>query len=215
MKDFWGSSKSTALTLALTGFVGICVLIFAYHLHHYTEILNGVISGLTIILGMVTAEWLRSAREDSAANVSRLHTLQLNYYSLVLNPEFLLEDDTLSLRFQEQIKMFYDIGYQLDLLATKTRWLQPNAKKIRLQSLLLNAKSTAMFRDAVENRHLWSVEERHGLQLEMLALAEIALSAGKKESDLSMDMYLKSRKTEPREGMSLVWLKQAEREKER
>ena len=80
MNDFWKSSKSTALILAITGFVGICVLAFAYHLRHYTEILSGVIGGLTIILGMVTAEWLRSAREDSEANVSRLHILQLNFY---------------------------------------------------------------------------------------------------------------------------------------
>ena len=68
MTSFWKFSKSTGLTLAITGIVGICVLVFAYHLHHYTEILSGVIGGLTIILGMVTAEWLRSSREEAAEN---------------------------------------------------------------------------------------------------------------------------------------------------
>lgn len=212
MNDFWKSSKSTALILAITGFVGICVLAFAYHLRHYTEILSGVIGGLTIILGMVTAEWLRSAREDSEANVSRLHTLQLNFWSLTLNPELNLED-SLSPRFQQQMKTFWDVQYQLHLLAVKTRWPQPNAKRIRLESLLLEAKLTAMFRDAVENDHLWNAAKRHKLQEEMIELYSLILPGGKKDEALLTETYLKSRETEVREGMSMVWLKQAEREK--
>jgi len=214
MNDFWKSSKSTALILALTGFAGICVLAFAYHLRHYTEILSGVIGGLTIILGMVTAEWLRSAREDSEANVSRLHTLYLNFFSLTLNFELNLED-SLSPRFQQQMKILWDVQYQLRLLAVKTRWPQPNANRIRLKSLLLEAKLIAMFRDAVENDHLWNAEKRHKLQEEMIELWSLILPGGKKVEALSTEMYLKSRETEVREGMSMVWLKQAEREKER
>ena len=214
MNDFWKSSKSTALTLALTGFAGICVLAFAYHLHHYTEILSGVIGGLTIILGMVTAEWLRSAREDSESNVSRLHILQLNFYSLVLNPNFLL-DDLFSPRHLEQMEKHWEVQYQLHLLAVKTRWPQPNAKRIRLRSMLLLAKLAAMLRDAVENEHLWSAEKRHALQNEFLELTRLILPTGKKVEALLEEMYLKSRETEVREGMSMVWIKQAEREKER
>ena len=214
MNDFWKSSKSTALTLALTGLAGVSVLAFAYHLRHYTEILSGVIGGLTIILGMVTAEWLRSAREDAEANVSRLHTLQLNFYSLVLHHDFSLED-SLSPRVQQKIEKFWEVQYQLHLLAVKTRWPQPNAKRIRLQSLLLEAKLVAMFRDAFENDHLWSAEKRHKLQEEFLELWYLILPGGKKVEDLFNETYLMSRETEVREGMSMVWLKQTEREKER
>ena len=211
MNDLWKSSKSSSLVLILTGLVGVCVLAFAYHQHHFTEILSGVIGGLTIILGIVTAEWLRTAREDSEANVSRLHTLQLNYYPLILNPDFLLGDETVPL-IKEQTKTFYDVNYNLLLLATKTRWPQPNAKKIRLQALSLRAKNLAMFRDAVENRHLWSAEKRHGLQIEMNELADTVFTRRKRDVEIAREIYYKSRETEPREGMSMVWLMQAERE---
>ena len=69
MFDFWKFSKRTALTLMATTLAGAFGLVFAYHLHHYTEILSGVIGGLTIILGMVVAEWLRSSREQAEKTI--------------------------------------------------------------------------------------------------------------------------------------------------
>ena len=162
---------------------------------------------------MVTAEWLRAAREDSEANISRLHTLQVNYFPLILNPDFLLGDETVPL-IKEQTKIFYDVTYNLELLATKTRWPQPNAKQIRSKSLSLRAKNMAMFRDAVEHGYLWSAEKRHGLQMEMNALADAVFAVRKKDLDMAKEIYYKSRETEPREGMSIAWLMQIERESE-
>jgi len=124
MNDLWKFSKSTALILALTGFVGICVLTFAYHLHHYTEILTGVIGGLTIILGMVTAEWLRSAREAVVSVRSSIASLVTRFSVVVYNAEFML-DDPYSKAHREEYIASQEVMYEL-------KYLQPRPDGQRL-----------------------------------------------------------------------------------
>lgn len=48
---------------------------FAYQRHRSSEILTGVIGGLTIILGMITAGWLRASREQIELTRSRFFEL--------------------------------------------------------------------------------------------------------------------------------------------
>ncbi len=211
MTEFWKFSKSTVLTLVITGVVGTCVLAFAYHLRHYTEILSGVIGGLTIILGMVTAEWLRSAREEAAVNELRRHNLMVNIQWHFFNAEFFLEGP-FTPESEERFKTYSDMRHQLNLLAIRTRWPQPNAKRIRQQAIPLAAKWDAMARDAMQNGHLWSAQKRYELYIEAVDLLDLILGGGKKVEALYNEIYLKSRETAPRKGMPMHWLRQEERE---
>ena len=207
MTSFWKFSKSTGLTLAITGIVGICVLVFAYHLHHYTEILSGVIGGLTIILGMVTAEWLRSSREEAAENEVRRHHIMLNIQWHFFNGPITAENE-------ERFKTYSDMRHHLNVLGIRTRWPQPNAREIRKQAISLAAKWDAMVRDAAQNGHLWSAEKRYYLYIEAVDFLDLILGGGKRVEDLYNQILSESRETTPRKGMPLHWLHQAEREKE-
>lgn len=211
MNDLWKSSKSTSLTLLVTSMAGILILAFAYHLHHYTEILSGVIGGLTIILGMVTAEWLRSTRDEAEATERRLRSIAVNFRSVVFNVEYLLTDPSAPLHQEKEIAL-RELFYELSQVARKTRWPQSNAKEIRRQALEVLTGLSAMIQDATENEHIWSVEKRFGLGLEAVHLLNNIVD-GTKEAALQMEMSKKKRETEPRQGMSMQWLRQAERER--
>ena len=198
MFNSWRFSKSTSLTLAVTTAAGAFVLAFAYHLHHYTEILSGVIGGLTIILGMVTAEWLRSTSEASEETWLHLRNLAVNFSSVIFNPEFLLTDPS-SIEYRDQWKTMMEVFADLTHLTIKTRWPQPNAKDVRRRAL----------------EHLWSVEKRYQLLLEADALFFAFEGVSKKEEQIFLNARSKWRETEQREGMGMQWLKQAERERQR
>ena len=127
MTNIWKFSKCTSLTLGVTSVVGILVLTFAYHLRHYTEILSGVIGGLTIILGMVTAEWLRSTREQPETILARFLDLASNAHLALLNSPYLLEE-SLSSDFKDQFRATIDIDFELGWFELFYRWAQPNAR---------------------------------------------------------------------------------------
>lgn len=210
----WKFSKSTLFTLIFTGLVGIFVLAFAYHLRHYTEILSGVIGGLTIILGMVTAEWLRSTREQATATELGLYNLMTKFQLAIFNIAVIM-DGSLSYENKGEYTLLMDVQYQLQILATKTRWPQPNAKVIREMAHDVGLKVGAMMRDAVENDHIWSTEKRYQLNTEFLSLLFLVFGHGKDQLYSDTQAQLKFRETEPRLGMTTPWRRQAEREKER
>ena len=215
MNDLWKTSKSTVLTLAITVIAGISVLAFAYHLRHYTEILSGVIGGLTIILGMVTAEWLRSAREDAEEAEQRLRNLTSNFYFLMMDTSFLLENPY-EPRARERRTMLYEVIHELNYLCLKTRWPQVNAKKIRSAALELLAGVLAMIQDADHKEHLWSTEKRFALAEEEADLIDLMVAGTKKEDAWIRKMILQKRETKSeKNGMNIHWLRQAELERQR
>ena len=212
MTRLWKNSKSSVLTLVITAVAGACVLAFAYHLRHYSEILSGVIGGLTIILGMVTAEWLRSTSEASEETWLHLRNLSVNFSSVIFNPEFLLTDPS-SIEYRDQWKTMMEVFADLTHLTIKTRWPQPNAKDVRRRSLEVVGALNAMVGDAFQNEHLWSVEKRYQLLQEADALFFAFDAVSKKEEKIFLNAHAKWRETERREGMGMQWMKQAERER--
>jgi len=211
MFDYWKFSKSTSLTLVATSLVGVFVLAFAYHLHHYTEILSGMIGGLTIVLGMVTAEWLRSTREQSEITIERLHRLNTNFQLVIFNARILLEE-SLSYEYREEYLAYRDLQFELSYFEFFYRWPQPNAKAVREQALELGARLYAMVRDAVENEHLWSTEKRFQLNDDFGKIFTLIYAERESKYNAGMQDYVRYRETEVRPGMTLSWRRQAERE---
>ena len=212
MNSLWKFSKSSALVLALTSFVGICVLIFAYRLHHYTEILSGVIGGLTIILGMVTAEWLRSAREAAVLVRSSSASLSTKFTMVIYNAEFLL-NDPYSKNHREEFTASQEVLHELNMLAIQTRWPTPNAKEIRRKANDLVIQFYAMVRDALENEHLWSAQRRFKFIQDFFVLLRLLQGLSKTQLDAKLEVdqkYLSYRETEVRDGMTAPWRRQAE-----
>lgn len=212
MTNIWKFSKSTSLTLSITGLAGILVLAFAYHLRHYTEILSGVIGGLTIILGMVIAEWLRSTREQAGTALIRFHNLASNAQSLVFNPQYLLED-ALSSENKDELQTSIDFDFELGWFELFYRWPQPNAREVRALAYELRLKLFAMQRDAIENGHLWSTEKRYQLSADFSSLF-VLLVGEHTAGDEFWENSLKYRDTELRPGMPISWRRQAVREAE-
>ena len=211
MTNIWKFSKSTSLTLAITGLAGILVLIFAYHLHHYTEILSGVIGGLTIILGMVIAEWLRSTREQAETTLARLENLASNFQLVLFNAHYMLEEP-LSYENKDKYLASRTVAGELYFFELFYRWPQTHAREVRKLANELGAKLFAMVRDAAENEHLWSTEKRYQLNEEFGQLFSLLAGEEKKKVDADMRNYLQYRETEVRPGMTVSWRRQAERE---
>ena len=91
--ESWKFSKGLLLTAFITGLIWFLVLGFAYQQNRSSEILTGVIGGLTIILGMITAEWLRSCREQVEVTrrkhrelISVIDTFLYNFEEAMQNP---------------------------------------------------------------------------------------------------------------------------------
>ena len=211
MTNIWKFSKSTSLTLVITGLAGILVLAFAYHLRHYTEILSGVIGGLTIILGMVIAEWLRSTREQAETTLARLENLGSNFQLALFNAHIILEEP-LSYENKDKFLAFRRVGFELSFFGLFYRWPQPHAREVRKLANELGMKLLALVRDAAENEHLWSTEKRYQLNEEFGQLFSLLAGEEKKKSDADMRNYLQYRETEVRPGMTVSWRRQAERE---
>ena len=172
MMESWKFSKGLLLTAFSTGLIWFLVLGFAYRQHRSSEILTGVIGGLTIILGMITAEWLRSCREQVEVTrrkhrelISVIDTFLYNFEEAMQNPY----SKEQSHHFEE----FNQIYSALESLIRTTRWPQPNAEKIRDAARILYAKLTALNRDAWENGHIWSLEKRLTLALEAFLIGRL------------------------------------------
>ncbi len=159
MSDSWKYSKGNYITILITTCLGLFVFALAYRNHHYSEILSGVIGGITIILGMLTAQWLRSTRERVKEARELIYQFLSNLEPFLYN----LEDFSKSPFAHAQTtewNLFIHVRRSLVFLAGDTRWPQPRASKIRAMSSDLDARIIAMYRDAFENGYIWSVKER-------------------------------------------------------
>jgi hypothetical protein len=159
MSDSWKYSKGNYITILITTGLGLFVFDLAYHNHRYSEILSGVIGGITIILGMLTSEWLRSTRERVREARELIYKFLSNLEPFLYN----LEDFSRSPLAHGQTtewNLFVQVRGPLVFLAGDTRWPQPRASKIRALSSDLDARIIAMYRDAFENGYIWNVQER-------------------------------------------------------
>ena len=148
------------------------VLGFAYQQHRASEILTGVIGGLTIILGMITAEWLRSSREQVEVTRIRIHELLSLLQQYLYNFDEYMQD-SFSKEQAHHIEEFNRINIALISLMNTTRWPQPNAGKIRDAARILYAKLMALYLDAHENAHIWNLEKRLPLYRELTQISRL------------------------------------------
>jgi hypothetical protein len=121
MFDSWKFSKGSYLVIIFTASTGTLILGFAYHLRHFSEILSGVIGGLTIILGMITAEWFRSSSQQ-------IEETRTSHKNLVLNLERLLYsyDEFAADQYSRENYVYWEqyerCSESLLWLARSTRW---------------------------------------------------------------------------------------------
>ena len=170
MMESWKFSKGLLLTVFMTGLISFLVLGFAYQQNRSSEILTGVIGGLTIILGMITAEWLRSCREQVEVTRIRSHELLSLMHQYLFNFEEFMQNPY-SKEHTHHMEEVNRIYYALRFLTLTTRWPQPNAGKIRDAARILFTKLIALQSDAEENGHIWSLEKRMPLMFEVRQIA--------------------------------------------
>ena len=120
MIDTWKFSKGILLTIFFTAAISFLVLGYAYRQHRSSEILTGVIAGLTIILGMITAEWLRSAREQVELTRTRFFVLA-NYLEGYLYNFGDFMQNQFSHAKAEHLEDFFRVNSSATLLARTTR----------------------------------------------------------------------------------------------
>lgn len=172
MMELWKFSKGLLLTVFMMGLISFLVLGFAYQQDRSSEILTGVIGGLTIILGMITAEWLRSCREQVEFTRSRHRELVSVIDTYLYNFEEAAQDPYSKEQSHHLEELNQIISVLLSLIYT-TRWPQPNAGKIRDAALSVFAKVDALTEDAWENGHIWSLEKRLTLGYEALMIGRL------------------------------------------
>ena len=204
--ESWKFSKGLLLTALITGLVWSLLLGFAYQQHRASEILTGIIGGLTVILGMITAEWLRSCREQ-------VEVTRIRYYELTshLQPylyhfdEFM--QDPFSSEHAQRFDEFSRIFSALYSLIRVTRWPQPNAAKIREAARELTAKLSALQIDAHENGHMWNVEKRMPLVFELSEIGKLIWGRTPEEVDDFQVHVEKYRESPKNEGFPFGWSK--------
>ena len=206
--ETWRFSKGILLTAFATAAIWFLLLGFAYQQHRSSEILTGVIGGLTVILGMLTAEWLRASREQVELTRSRLFELTSRLQDFLYNyPDFM--QAPFSSEQNRQRENFDRIQVTMGLIARTTRWPQPNASEIRAQGLDLMAKMAAMQMDAHENGHIWSVDKRMALFLEMRQIAPLIWARGPEEIDEFKKRVGQYRESPQSESFPFGWSKRA------
>lgn len=204
MFDSWKYSKGSYLVILFTTVMGTIILGIAYHLRHFSEILSGIIGGLTIILGMLTAEWLRSSRQQ-------IEETRTSYKNLVLNLERLLYSygEFAADQYSPQNYIYWD-QYErcqdaLMWLLRSTRWPQPNAKKIRIVAEDLMLRFEAMNADATENDYVWTMEERFELLAVLTQFRPLIWPRTPDQGEEMRTRFEAYRKTPPNEGLPLAW----------
>lgn len=206
--ETWRFSKGILLTAFATAAMWFLLLGFAYQQHRSSEILTGVIGGLTVILGMLTAEWLRSSREQVELSRARLFELTSRLQDFLYNyPDFM--QAPFSLEQSHQRENFEHIQMTMSLIARMTRWPQPNAREIRERGLDLMAKMLAMQMDAHENGHIWTLEKRMALFLEMRQIAPLIWARKPDEMDEYKKRSDQYRESPQNEGFPFGWGKSA------
>ena len=204
MMESWKFSKGLLLTVFMTGLVSFLVLGFAYQQHRSSEILTGVIGGLTVLLGIITAEWLRSSREQVEVTRIRMHELMSLSQTYLYNFDEFMQD-AFSKEQAHHIEEFNRINIALISLMNTTRWPQPNAGKIRDAARSLYAKLFALYADAHENGHIWSMEKRMPLIFEATQIARLIWMRTAEEIvdiQLEIDKYRESPKND---GIPFAW----------
>jgi len=206
MNETWKFSKGILLTAFTTALIWFLLLGFAYRQHRSSEILTGVIGGLTIILGMITAEWLRSSREQVEVTRTRFFEL-VTYLQRFLYNFDEYHRDPLSHEQARHHDDFSHVFSSLTLLVRTTRWPQPNAKKIRETARELLAKLTALQTDAVENGRIWSLEKRMSLVSDQEQLNRLIWARKSEEVEDFKERIDKYRESTKNEGFPVGWTK--------
>lgn len=206
MFDSWKFSKGNYLTLGLTVLSLLLVVGYAQSQHRSSEILTGVIGGLTIILGMITAEWLRSAREQVELTRKRLQDLSSHFERFLYNFDEYMEDQFSHTRSQH-VDDFMHVVNSLSLLSETTRWPQPNAVKIRKLATEVIAKIRALREDADENGYIWSLEERMILAAYLPRFFPLVWDRRQEQQDQMVERVLAYRKTPPKEGIPNMYMR--------
>ncbi len=208
MIETWKFSKGVLLTALITGLIWILLLGFAYQQQRSSEILTGVIGGLTVILGMLTAEWLRASREQVELARARLFELTSRLQDFLYNHEDFMQAP-FSLAQSRQLENFERVHITMNLFARTTRWPQPNAREIRDRALDLLAKIGAMQTDAHENGHFWSLEKRMALFLEFRKLAPLIWDRKPEEIDEFNKRSNQYRESPQNAGLPFGWSNRA------
>ena len=206
MMESWKFSKGLLLTALITGVIWFLVLGFAYQQHRASEILTGVIGGLTIILGMITAEWLRSCREQVEFTRSRHLELLSQLQQYLYNFEEFMQDPFSKERIHH-FEEFHQIHSALDFLMLTTRWPQPNSGKIRDAARVLKAKLSALQRDAHENGHIWNLEKRMTLFFELSQIGRLIWMRTAEEAVDFQSEINKYRESPKNDGFPFGWTK--------
>lgn len=204
MFDSWKYSKGSYLVIIFTAGFGAIIFGIAFHLRNFSEILTGVIGGLTIILGMLTAEWLRSSRQQ-------IEETRTSFKNLVLNLERLLYsyDEFATDQYSPDHYIYWDqyerCADALVWLGGSARWPQPNAKKIRILAQELNLRFEAMNTDALENDYVWTMEERFELLVVMRQFGPLIWPRTSDQANELRIRYDGYRKSPKNDGLPLAW----------
>ena len=202
----WKFSKGILLTVLVTAMLSFLILGYAYRQQRSSEILTGVTAGLTIILGMLTAEWLRTSRQQVELTRMRSVDLLTHLDRYLYNFEDYMQDP-LSHEQSHHAEDFVHVFISLGGLARTTRWPQPNAKKIRKLALELHAKVGALQTDAFENGYIWSLDERLEVANDFVPFWRL-IWARNLQANLEIKARVdKYRKTQSNEGIPFAWKK--------
>ncbi len=206
MLQTWKFSKGILLTILVTAMLSFLVLGYAYRQQRSSEILTGVIAGLTIILGMLTAEWLRASREQ--VEVTRMQGINLltHLERYLYNFEEFMQDPFSHEKSQHAEDLAH-VATSLGSLHRTTRWPQPNAKKIRKMASEIHAKVGALQSDAFENGYIWSVDERLEVANDFVPLWQLIWARSSQADSAITARVEKYRKTQRNEGIPFAWTK--------
>ena len=181
------------------------VLRFAYHLHRYSEILSGVIGGLTIILGMITAEWLRSSRVKVEETRIRYEVLDGLWDRFMFNADEFFESPFSVVNIQ-LLEDSNKLSHTIILMARTTRWPQPNAAKIRKQATELVDQFRAFLMDGLESKHIWSLKRRSELWTEFTKLRPLIWDITPDKQEAMWNRINKHRETEKVQEIPDHWI---------
>lgn len=199
MMESWKFSKGLLLSWLGTSIISFLVLGYAWSQHRSSEILTGVIGGLTVILGMLTAEWLRTAREQVELSRMRLLELMSHLNKVLHNFEEYFKDPYSEVG-SRHLNDYNHVIASLRRLSRTTGWPQPNAIEIRSVSRDLLARMNALLRDAEENKYVWNLEERLEISLASKELIRLIWAHEKEERDDFESLVNMYRKTDPTSG---------------
>ena len=206
MLQTWKFSKGILLTVLVTAMFSFLVLGYAYRQDRSSEILTGVIAGLTIILGMLTAEWLRASREQVEVTRMRGIDLLTHLDRYLYNFEEFIQEP-FSHEKSHHAEDLAHVVISLGSLARTTRWPQPNAKKIREMAAEIHSKVAALQSDAFENGYIWSLDERGEVAKDFAPLWQLIWARSlQADSDITARIE-KYRKTQNNEGIPFAWRK--------